>query len=258
MKINTLFRIIFPYSNFCGSIDKIDIDCMMSFKFFVGGIFLTFFLACSEKINDYYSGIVVDELGRPVQNVLIREDYVGNNKNKTLTDKNGFFKFQRSGLPELVISKEGFINDTLRLVGSHAGEKLFYSPLITKDSTIVLLKGKNTDKLNFNYKEILKPDFDTILNPNTKNDQLFGVWLINGDKELRGFKLDSVDGFYHFGYDGNRYMRYIVNEDTITIFRDDYYYQRKGIIKSIDGQSLEILWDNKENIQYKKWKNKNL
>lgn len=227
---------------------------MKSFNFFITSIFLTFFSACSEKINDYYSGIVIDELGRPVQNAIISEDYFGNNGNKTLSDKNGFFKFQRSGLPELVISKNGFINDTSRLVGSHAGEKLFYSPLITKDSTTVLLKGKNTDKLNFNYNEIRKPDFDMILNSNFKNHQLSGVWLINGDKELRGFKLDWVDGFYHFGYDGNRYMRYIINADTITIFKDDYYYQRKGIIKNIDNQSLEILWNNKENIQYKKWK----
>ncbi len=226
---------------------------MKSFKFFVGCIFLRFFTACSEKINDYYSGIVVDELGRPVKNALVREDYFGNNGNKTLTDKNGFFKFQRSGLPDIVISKNGFVNDTIGLVGSHAGEKLFYSPLITKDSTTVLFKGKITDKLNFNYKEIRKPDFDTILNSNLKNKQLFGIWLINGDKELRGFKLDSVNGFYHFGYDGNRFMRYIINEDTITIFKDDYYYQRKGIIKNIDNQSLEIFWNNKENIKYKKW-----
>ena len=227
---------------------------MWSFKFFVGSIFLTFFLACSEKVNDYYSGIVIDELGRPVKDVLVREDYLGNNGNKTLTDKNGFFKFQRSGLPELVIFKNGFISDTLGLVGSHAGEQLFYSPLITKDSTIVLLKGKNTDKLNFNYKEIREPDFDTILNPNLKNSQLSGAWLINGDRELRGFKLDSIGGFYHFGYNGNRYMRYIINEDTITIFKDNHYYQRKGIIKNIDNQSLEILWNDKENIHYKKWK----
>ena len=227
---------------------------MKPFKFFVAGIFLTLFLACSEKINDYYSGIVLDELGRPVQDALVREDYSGNKGSKTFSDKNGFFRFQRSGLPELVISKNGFLNDTLGLVGSHTGEKLFYSPLITKDSTTVLLKGKNTDKMNFNYKEIRKPDFDTILNYNFKNHQLSGVWLINGDKELRGFKLDWVDGFYHFGYDGNRYMRYVINEDTITIFKDDYYYQRKGVIKSIDDQSLEILWNNKENINYKRWK----
>ncbi|MBK7882814.1 MAG: hypothetical protein IPJ81_02485 [Chitinophagaceae bacterium] len=100
--------------------------------------------SCNEKLTGYYSGIIIDELGRPVTNVLVKENVVEKYANKALTDNNGYFKFKKTEgiLPDLILLKEGYINDTIQIVGTHAGESIAYSPIITEDSTKITLRGK--------------------------------------------------------------------------------------------------------------------
>ena len=132
-------------------------------------ILLTFsllFSSCSKRINDYYSGIVIDELNRPLNGVFIREDYYGTAGSKSFTDKNGFFKFKRTGLPEIILSKNEYLNDTLEMIWHQHGETTEYSPIIRKDSTKLVLKSKNVSSLKFSYKKIENPSFDTITNYN--------------------------------------------------------------------------------------------
>ncbi|WP_165872193.1 hypothetical protein [Tenacibaculum sp. M341] len=39
-------------------------------------LILVLFYSCGIKFNDYYSGIVVDEFGKPIDSVLVKEDLV--------------------------------------------------------------------------------------------------------------------------------------------------------------------------------------
>lgn len=211
--------------------------------------------SCFEATNDYYSGIIVDELDRPVANVLVKEDLVDTYAFKKLTDKNGYFKFKRNEgvLPDIILSKEGFRTDTIPMVWTHAGESVEYADVIKKDSTKFILKSKNRGDVIFNYHKVPEPSFGTITNPKYGADKLFGVWLINGDKTLEGFKLDK-EIHYAFGYKGNRYMRYTINYDTLTVYRDDYYYNRKGVILSVEKDRLAMRWDEGEIITYYRWR----
>lgn len=108
---------------------------------FTSLLILTF---CSERINDHYSGIVLDELGRPLEGVLVREDYFseGYTENRCITDSNGYFKFNRTGLPEVILSKDGYLNDTINLIWHQHGETTEYSEIVKKDSSILVLRSK--------------------------------------------------------------------------------------------------------------------
>lgn len=211
--------------------------------------------SCFETTNDYYSGIIVDELDRPVANVLVKEDLVDAYAFKKLTDNNGYFKFKRNEgvLPDIILSKEGFETDTIPMVWTHAGESIEYSDLIKKDSSRFILKGRNRGELVFEHREVPKPSFGSVTNPEYTTDKLFGVWLVNGDKIPEGFKLDK-ETYYAFGYKGNRYMRYTINYDTLTVYKDDYYYSRKGIIQFVENGKLAIRWNNGGIITYRKRK----
>jgi len=67
--------------------------------------------SCKVHLNDYYSGIVVDELGYPIDSVSIKE-YISDKSSikilDTLTDSKGFFKMNRSkvgiSIPKIVIN----------------------------------------------------------------------------------------------------------------------------------------------------------
>ena len=210
-------------------------------------------LSCSDKVKDYYSGVIVDELGRPIPEVLVREDYSGNTENKYNTDKNGYFKFNRSGLPDIILSKNEYLNDTLPMVWHQHGETTEYSSFITHDSSKYVLKAKNINSLKFNWQIIEKPVFDTIINFKFDKNLLFGIWLKNGDKNLEGFKILEKE-FYFFGYNGNRNMRYAIDNDSITLYGDNYYFNLKGVIKNLDNKKFIINWENKTTNEYKKWK----
>lgn len=99
-------------------------------------------VACSQKANVYYSGVVVDDSGTPIEHALVREFIADSSSTRQFTDSNGYFEFKRSEslLPDMIISKDGFISDTIRLVYSIHGEYVEYSPMITKDSSIFILQ----------------------------------------------------------------------------------------------------------------------
>ena len=81
-------------------------------------ILTTSFSACSIHFNDYYSGIIIDEFGLPIEGVSIKENSIDVDLKRSITDKNGFFKMNRSEniLPNLILTKKGFISDTIPLV----------------------------------------------------------------------------------------------------------------------------------------------
>lgn len=216
-------------------------------------LFLFLLSSCSGT-HDYYSGTVLDELGRPVENVLVKENLAEKYALRKLTDKKGYFKFKRSKgvLPQVLFSKEGFLTDTIELIWTHAGESYEYANIIKEDSAKFILRGKNIGHLTFNYEKIPKPVFNTMINSKYDKNKLYGIWLKNGDKDLEGFKLNEKE-YYAFGYTGNRYMRYTVHQDTITLYKDDYYYNRKGIIQSVEDNKLTIRWNKNETVNYERY-----
>jgi len=207
--------------------------------------------ACSERIHDYYAGIIIDEFGKPIENVSVKEDLVDKYAGKTTTDKNGFFKLKAWTLQGLILKKDGYITDTVAMVWHQAGETTKYSPLITQDSSkheLKKIKGKELKFLHQEFKN--KPEFFQISNPKFNPDSLFGIWQTD---ENNGFKI-AKDSYYSLGFDGNRNMRYTLNFDTLNIFKADYYFYRKGIIKKLESDNLQILWNDNELLQYKKIK----
>ena len=108
-------------------------------------LLLSLSTSCSIHINDYYSGIVVDEFGLPIEGVSVTViENLDEYSQKSITDENGFFKMNRSevGLPKIIISRVGFISDTIPIMWSQHGEIMEYSTLIKTDSTKLVLRRK--------------------------------------------------------------------------------------------------------------------
>ena len=105
--------------------------------------------ACSVRLNNYYSGFVVDEMGNIVSGVLVSKrfyldiDYDINKAcyDTTVTDEKGYFYINREKelLHYLIFSKDDYVTDTVRMVWLMCGEKEMYSPFITSDSAKVTL-----------------------------------------------------------------------------------------------------------------------
>ena len=207
-------------------------------------------------MNDYYSGIILDELGRPVKSVLVKEDIAEKYSIKSLTDKNGFFKMNRTEgiFANLIISKKGYISDTIRMVWHQHGETTEFSPVIKRDSSQIILRGGVNNTIKFNNKITdNRPLFDTIINSKYSLSKIKGTWLKNGIKQLNGLKFNN-DGLYVFGISGNRHIRYNIIKDTITLYRDNYYFTAKGIIKKLNDTELNIKWAEDNIITYNKVK----
>lgn len=118
---------------------------MKIIKYILIILLINFNTSCRIHYNDYYSGIVVDESGLPIEGVSVTViENLDEYSQRSITDKNGFFKMNRSetGLPKISISKEGFISDTITIMWSQHGEKMEYSTLIKTDSTKLVLKRK--------------------------------------------------------------------------------------------------------------------
>lgn len=111
-------------------------------------LLIALFTSCrGTHVNNYYSGFVVDESGNPVDSVLIKEDVSEEYANKTLAGKNGYFKMDRAEmrLCNLIFLKEGYQSDTIRMVWLQHGEKEMYSPLLTEDSSQVIIRKLNIE-----------------------------------------------------------------------------------------------------------------
>lgn len=99
------------------------------------------FFSCSERIHDYHSGFVVDEQGKPIDSALVYEDLNPDYIIKTYTDSTGYFKQKRQQLMDLIVFKEGYLRDTIKMVSHQAGETTEYSPLVKTDSSKIVLKA---------------------------------------------------------------------------------------------------------------------
>ena len=80
---------------------------------------------------------------------------------------------------------------------------------------------------------------------------LFGIWTYNQNGPNADFEL-TKKSFYVVDHDGNGDMPYIINQDTLKVYFEDYV--SVGIIKSVTKDTLKIDWDKKGIINCVKWK----
>ena len=109
------------------------------------------FLSCSPKVNEYYSGFVVDEFGKQIPDVLIEEN-TGPNPLKTHTNKSGFFKLNRIEgiICNLRLIKNGYKSDTIstyeiRYHSTGTDGDTEYLSLLTSDTTKIILQKQSHD-----------------------------------------------------------------------------------------------------------------
>lgn len=97
-------------------------------------------VSCKPAVNNFYQGRVVDQSNKPLEGVIVNEE--DRKEKQTTTDKNGYFKLDRSPdwLGRLIFIKDGYETDTIASVWHQAGETTEYN-FIEKDTTIVRLKA---------------------------------------------------------------------------------------------------------------------
>ena len=91
--------------------------------------------------------------------------------------------------------------------------------------------------------KIIKSKFDLKL--------LFGIWTYDPEGPHADFQL-TKKSFYVVDYDGDGDMPYIINQDTIKVYYNDYV--GVGIIKSVTKDTLKIDWDKNGIVNCVKWK----
>jgi hypothetical protein len=103
-------------------------------------LFLFLLFSCKPRVNNFYQGKVIDQSDNPLEGVIVTED--DRNGKQTKTDKNGYFKLDRSPdwLGRLIFIRDGYQTDTIPSVWHQAGETIEYN-FIEKDTTIVRLKA---------------------------------------------------------------------------------------------------------------------
>ena len=80
---------------------------------------------------------------------------------------------------------------------------------------------------------------------------LFGVWTYDPKGPHADFEL-TKKSFYVVDYDGDADMPYILNQDTIRVYYNDYV--SVGIIKNATKDTLKIDLDENGITNYVKWK----
>lgn len=108
-----------------------------------------------------------------------------------------------------------------------------------KNTDIESLENINRPKQS----KIIKSKFDLRL--------LFGIWTYDPDGPHADFEL-TKKSFYVVDYNGDGDMPYVLNQDTIKVYYNDYV--GIGIIKSVTKDTLKIDWDKNGVVNCVKWK----
>jgi hypothetical protein len=108
----------------------------------------------------------------------------------------------------------------------------------------------NTD---LERKNIDRPDKTIIINPTVDTTELFKIWTLDPDGPHADFWFKQTE-FYMVDYDRVGAMPYLLNQDSLTIFYNDFI--KKGKIVSVSKDNLKIHWDQAERpTEYVEWKN---
>lgn len=239
------------------------------------GILLStlYIVSCgSLKLPDHYSGFVIDEAGKPISGVLVREDLpIGNNDT---TDSAGYFKIKRAGsLCDLIFSKKGYRTDTVEMAWPVVrGEKEMYSDLITKDTSKWVMREivyrdstlSWPDKLHIFDNDSIEMRRDgrlmyTQYLNRGRGEIIYRYYDYQGTVEREVYNIDMEMGEIHFR-DYNKYESknierrgYLSTPDSMPDLLKDNLgeYWRIGVIKAMRGEELlsekYISWRSSEN-----------
>ncbi|MFP3595572.1 hypothetical protein SB679_02510 [Chryseobacterium sp. SIMBA_029] len=112
---------------------------------------------------------------------------------------------------------------------------------------IVSKKNKDIESIQDvdrpNESKIIKSKFDIKL--------LFGIWASDPEGPHADFDLNKKS-FYVVDYDGDGDMPYIINEDSLKVYYNDFV--NVGIIKKVTKDTLKIDWNENGTTNYVKWK----
>lgn len=100
-------------------------------------------------------------------------------------------------------------------------------------------------------KSINKPKESEIINSKFDLKLLFGIWTYNSKSPHADFEL-TIKSFYVIDFDGDGNMPYIINQDTIKVYYDDFV--SIGVIKNVSEDTLKIDWDQNGVTNCVKWK----
>jgi hypothetical protein len=108
----------------------------------------------------------------------------------------------------------------------------------------------NTDLENEN---IERPANTLIKNPTVDTTHLFKIWTLDPDGPHADFWFKKTE-FYVVDYDGDGTMPYVLHQDSLTIYYNDFI--QKGRIISVGKDTLKIHWTGIEKpTKYTVWMN---
>lgn len=128
--------------------------------------------------------------------------------------------------------------------------KIKNSALFKKDSGIIVT-GFHKNKYLKSRQNINRPKHSKIINSKFDMELLFGIWTYNPEGPHADFQL-TKKSFYVVDYDGDGNMTYIINQDTIKVYFEDYV--SIGVIKKVTKDTLKIDWDENGITNCYKWK----
>lgn len=221
-------------------------------------LILLLLTSCSSKVREYYSGIITDETGAPIQGVLIREDLLTGNNGTT--DSTGYFKIKRTHntLPDLILSKKGYRTDTVRMVWLMHGEKEMYSDFLTKSSSKRVMYEIIYKDSTLNWSDKLRY-FDNDSIEMSRDGRLMYTQYLNrgkgeiiyryynfGETTREVYNIDTELNEIHFraynGYDRDsvEYTGYVSSSDSVPDLLKDNWgdYFCVGVIKKKKGGEL--------------------
>jgi hypothetical protein len=115
-----------------------------------------------------------------------------------------------------------------------------------KTNVVEKVSEKNT-----NIEKAERPKQSKIVNSKFDLELLFGIWTYDPNGPHADFEL-TRKSFYVVDYDGNGDMPYVINQDTIKVYYEDY--ESVGIIKAVTKDTLKIDWDKNGIVNCVKWK----
>ena len=119
----------------------------------------------------------------------------------------------------------------------------------TENRIVETVSEKNTDIKS--VQNIDRPKQSKIIKSKFDLNLLFGIWTYDPEGPHADFQL-TKKSFYVVDYDGDGDMPYLINQDTIKVYYNDYI--SVGIIKNATKDTLKIDWDENGITNYVKWK----
>jgi hypothetical protein len=116
----------------------------------------------------------------------------------------------------------------------------------TQTSTLSVTKAESSKEPSL----VLKMKKGEIIRPKFPVEELFGIWTTDSDGPHADFRLDS-SSFYIVDYDGDGDMPYLLIEDSLTIFFNDYISKNKILKADKDSFILESEYGVARHVRWK-------